>query len=145
MTITVNDRQSLFDIALIALGGVAGVFDLAQRNNIPITASLADRQLISYEMTDVVSHNVRRAYALQSIAPATDIPRADYQELLFLTGSRRPVTRPRPSLTPADAFVSIDKLSEVIDSLAAGKTPAKAQSKQNLSRIFSNPFDETFA
>lgn len=145
MIITVNDRQSLFDIALIALGGVAGVFDLARRNNIPITAHLADGQRIAYEMADVVSPNIRRTYSLHGIAPATDMPKADYMELLYLTGSLRPVITRRPVLSTSDKFVNIDKLSEVIGTLAAGKAPAKAQSKQNLSRLFSNPFDETFA
>lgn len=145
MTITVNDRQTLFDIALTALGGVAGVFDLARRNNIPITATLSDGQRLAYEMEDVVSPNVRRAYSLQDITPATDMVKADYNELLYQTGTRRPPISNRVDLSTTEEFVNIDKLAEVLDTLATGKTPAKAQSNQNLSRIFSNPFDETFA
>ena len=73
MQITVNDRQTLLDIAVIALGSAAGVFALAQRNGLPITATLSNGQTLNYELEDVVSHAVRSAYALRRISPATDI------------------------------------------------------------------------
>ena len=43
MQITVNDRQTLLDIAVIVLGSAAGVFALAQRNGLPVTATQIGR------------------------------------------------------------------------------------------------------
>ncbi|MEE0979891.1 MAG: hypothetical protein UH625_10870, partial [Muribaculaceae bacterium] len=80
MQFIVSDRQTLLDAAVIALGSVVGVFALAQRNDISITATLADGLPLSFELEDVVDPAVRSAYAVQHISPATDIPRADYLE-----------------------------------------------------------------
>ena len=77
MQITVNDRQTLLDIAVIVLGSAAGVFALAQRNGLPVTATLADGQTLTYELEDVVSPAVRSAYALRRSSPATDIDAAE--------------------------------------------------------------------
>ncbi len=142
MQITVNDRQTMLDIAVIALGSVAGVFALAVRNGLSITAALTDGQQLSYELEDVVSGAVRSSYALESIAPATDILRADYMELLYATGTPRPVIV-GSSVKDDDALI-VNKIDEVLDELANGKTP-KPESKQQLTRIFQNPFDEIFS
>ena len=142
MQIIVNDRQTLLDIAVIALGSVAGVFALARRNGLSVTATLADGQTISYEMEDVVSPAVRSAYALQHISPATDINADEYRELLYMTGTMRPcIIRP---FTPLPDNLVIDKIDEVIGQLKMGK-PVKVQSKQQLTRIFQNPFSEVFS
>ncbi len=143
MQITVNDRQSLLDIAVIALGSVSGVFALARRNGLSVTATLADGQAITYELEDVVSPAVRSAYALQRISPATDIDLAEYRELLYMTGTRRPVIIRPPFDLSGDALV-IDKVDEVLD-LLDRKQPVKVQSKQQLTRIFSDPFSEVFS
>ncbi len=143
MQITVNDRQSLLDIAVIALGSVAGVFALARRNALSVTATLADGQSLSYEPEDVVSPAVRSAYALQRISPATDIDPAEYRELLYMTGTRRPVII-RPPFDLSDDALVIDKVDEVLD-LLDRKQPVKVQSKQQLTRIFSDPFSEVFS
>lgn len=142
MQITVNDRQSLLDIAVIALGSVSGVFALARRNGLSVTASLADGLSLTYELEDVVSPAVRSAYALRHISPATDIDPAEYSELLYMTGTRRPcIIRP---FVPAPDDLVIDKIDEVIGRLEAGK-PVKVQSKQQFTRIFSDPFSEVFS
>ena len=143
MQITVNDRQTLLDIAVIALGSAAGVFALAQRNGLPVTATLADGQTLNYELEDVVSPAVRSAYALRHICPATDIDPGEYKELLYQTGTKRPPL-PRPWIDRADDALVVDKLDEVLD-LLDRKEPVKVQSKQQLTRIFSDPFSEVFS
>lgn len=142
MQFIVSDRQTLIDAAIIALGSVAGVFALAKRNDISVTASLADGLPLSYELEDIVAPAVRSAYAVQRISPATDIPRAQYLELLYQTGTRRPpVINKFDPLTPD---IVVDKIDEVIADLEAGR-PLKIQSKQELTRIFQDPFDEVFS
>lgn len=143
MQITVNDRQTLLDIAVIALGSAAGVFALAQRNGLPVTATLADGQTLNYELEDVVSPAVRSAYALRHISPATDIDPGEYKELLYQTGTKRPPL-PRPWIDRADDALVLDKLDEVLD-LLDRKEPVKVESKQQLTRIFSDPFSEVFS
>lgn len=143
MQITVNDRQTLLDIAVIALGSAAGVFALAQRNGLPVTATLADGQTLNYELEDVVSPAVRSAYALRHISPTTDIDPGEYKELLYQTGTKRPPL-PRPWIDRADDALVVDKLDEVLD-LLDRKEPVKVESKQQLTRIFSDPFSEVFS
>lgn len=143
MQITVNDRQTLLDIAVIALGSAAGVFALAQRNGLPVTATLADGQTLNYELEDVVSPAVRSAYALRHICPATDIDPGEYKELLYQTGTKRP-TILRPWIDRADDALVVDKLDEVLD-LLDRRQPVKVESKQQLTRIFSDPFSEVFS
>lgn len=141
MQIIVNDRQTLLDIALVALGSAAGVFALAQRNGLSVTATLTDGQTLAYELEDVVSPAVRSAYALRHISPATDIDPAQYRELLYLTGTKRPLVL-RPEL-PRDTVV-LDKVDEVID-LLDKKRPVNVQSKQEFTRVFDDPFSEVFS
>ncbi len=144
MQITVNDRQTLLDIAVIALGSVAGVFALAQRNGLPITATLSDGQALAYELDDVVSHAVRSEYALRRISPATDIDAAEYRELLYATGTRRPVVTRPPLVDLSADKLNVDKIDEVLGQLANGQ-PVKVESRQQLTRIFSDPFSEIFS
>lgn len=143
MQITVNDRQTLLDIAVIALGSAAGVFALAQRNGLPVTASLADGQTLNYELEDVVSPAVRSAYALRHICPATDIDPGEYKELLYQTGTKRPSIT-RPWIDRSDDALVLDKVDEVLD-LLDRKEPVKVESKQQFTRIFSDPFSEVFS
>ena len=141
MQITVNDRQSLPDIALLALGSLAGLFALAVRNGISVTSQLSDGQVLNYELEDVVSLSVRSAYALQSIAPATDIDRVDYLELLYQTGTPRPLKK----LQRPDPETAIpDKLVEVLEALEKGET-INPESSREFTRIFDNPFSEIFS
>lgn len=142
MQITVNNRQSLLDIAVIALGSVAGVFAIAERNGLSVTAILEDGSTLGYELEDVVNPAVRSAYALRRICPATDMEPSEYRELLYQTGTRRPcIIRP---FVPAPDDLVIEKVDEVIGLLGAGE-PVKVQSKQQLTRIFQNPFSEVFS
>lgn len=141
MQITVNDRQSLPDIALLALGSLAGLFALAVRNGISVTSQLSDGQVLNYELEDVVSLSVRSAYALQSIAPATDIDRADYLELLYQTGTPRPL---RKVQKPDPETAIPDKLEEVLEALEKGETIIP-KAPQQFTRVFQDPFSEVFS
>lgn len=85
MQITVKDRQSLADIAVQYLGGVEGIFALAERNGISITARLADGQTLDWELADTVDAQVQRIYAAQGIEPATDISGKEANALLQAT------------------------------------------------------------
>lgn len=141
MQLTVKDRQSLPDIALLALGSLAGVFSLAVRNGLSVTASLADGQPIEYELKDVVSDAVRSAYALQRICPATDIDPNEYKELLYATGTPRPAQK----RAPIDRETTIpDKLDEVLDALEKGETITPT-SPQQFTCVFQDPFSEVFS
>lgn len=144
MLFTVSDRQSLIDVAVIALGSVAGVFDLALRNNLSVTASLKDGQQITYEMDDVVAPRVRSAYAVQRISPATDMPRAQYLELLYATGTKRPPVAQKPFDYIDHPDIVVDKIDQVIADLNAGR-PVKSKSNQEFTRIFQDPFSEVFS
>ena len=85
MQITVKDRQSLADIAVQYLGGVEGIFALAERNGISITAKLKDGQTLDWELADTVDATVQKTYAAQGIEPATDIPQKEMEALLTAT------------------------------------------------------------
>ena len=85
MQIAVKDRQSLADIAVEYLGGVEGIFALAERNGISITARLEDGQTLDWELADTVDATVQRIYAAQGIEPATDIPQKEMEALLTAT------------------------------------------------------------
>lgn len=85
MQITVKDRQSLADIAVQYLGGVEGIFALAERNGISITARLADGQTLDWELADTVDTQVQKTYAAQGIEPATDISAQEANALLTAT------------------------------------------------------------
>ncbi len=85
MQITVKDRQSLADIAVEYLGGVEGIFALAERNGISITARLEDGQTLDWELADTVDAQVQKTYAAQGIEPATDISGKEANVLLQAT------------------------------------------------------------
>lgn len=85
MQIAVKDRQSLADIAVEYLGGVEGIFALAERNGISITARLEDGQTLDWELADTVDAQVQKTYAAQGIEPATDISAKETNVLLRAT------------------------------------------------------------
>lgn len=143
MQITVNDRQTLFDIALLALGSASGVFALAVRNGLSVTATLSDGQQLEYEAADIISQPVRDAYELERISPATDMLRAEYLELLYQTGTPRQIVS-RPLVPDRADVLVVDKIDQVLDDLNAGR-PVLVESTQQLTRIFQDPFDEVFS
>lgn len=146
MEITVKDRQTLLDVAIIALGSAAGVFALVQANGVSLTASLKDGQVLQYQAADIVSDRVRSAYEVRHLSPATDVERLQYLQLLKATGSNitLPTVVDRAETIPADRL-PLDAFEQAVADAAAGR-PARAPERPvHLTRIFQNPFDDTFA
>lgn len=128
MQITVKDRQSLADIAVQYLGGVEGIFALAERNGISITARLTDGQKLDWELTDTVDATVQRIYEAHGIEPATDISAAEANTLLaatkrYFNGCIMPPP-PRRDLfvVDADTFVKGWQLSNIGSQFGNGTT-----------------------
>lgn len=129
----------MFDISVQCLGGVEGVFALAERNGVSITARLKDGMILTWDHTDVVNAIVQKTYADRGIMPATDIEAKEMQALLGIV----------PSVSDSDATVSddavvVDKIDQIIADLVAGKEVV-SESDLSLTRIFDNPFDVVFA
>lgn len=72
MSVTVQSRQTLLDIALQECGGVEGVFNLAARNDLSITDVLSVGREIEAAPEDVVNRTVADYYRINNITPATE-------------------------------------------------------------------------
>lgn len=147
MEITVKDRQTLLDVAIVALGSAAGVFAFVRRNGISLTARLADGQVLAYDAADIIAPAIRDTYDVRGLSPATDIDSAEYKSLLIATGS----SAKRYNDTIADTVteqpggtLQVDPLEEAIADAIAGRPPKK-NTEIHLTRIFQNPFDDIFA
>lgn len=147
MEITVKDRQTLLDVAIVALGSAAGVFAFVRRNGISLTARLADGQVLAYDAADIIAPAIRDTYDVRGLSPATDIDSAEYKSLLIATGS----SAKRYNDTMADTVteqpggtLQVDPLEEAIADAIAGRPPKK-NTEIHLTRIFRNPFDDIFA
>jgi len=147
MEAIVKDRQTLLDMAVQTLGGVEGVFALAERNGLSITARLDDGEALAWENSDTVSLKVQTQYAQCGLTPATEISTADMNELLYATGTPRPcILPPRrwTGTTIGEDAAPLDKIWEIIDTLDKGDS-VKKTSKIELTRIFADPFDSVFS
>lgn len=147
MEITVKDRQTLLDLAIIALGSVAGVFAFVRRNGISLTARLTDGQVLAYDAADIIAQAIRDTYDVRGLSPATDIDNTEYKSLLIATGS----SAKRYNDTMADTVteqpggtLQVDPLEEAIADAIAGRPPKK-NTEIHLTRIFQNQFDDIFA
>lgn len=147
MEIIVKDRQTLLDIAIATFGSAAGVFAFVRRNGISLTSALKDGQALTYEAADIIAPAIRDAYEVGGISPATDIDRTNYLRLLAATGSPFKsidgINAGIPVDLPASTF-EIDPLEEALSDVVAGRPP-KENTEIHLTRIFQNPFDDTFA
>ena len=147
MEIIVKDRQTLLDIAIATFGSAAGVFASVRRNGISLTSALKDGQALTYEAADIIAPAIRDAYEVGGISPATDIDRTSYLRLLAATGSPFKsidgINAGIPVDLPASTFES-DPLEEALSDVVAGRPP-KENTEIHLTRIFQNPFDDTFA
>lgn len=141
MEVTVKDRQSLFDISVQCLGGIEGVFSLAERNGLGITDRLSDGLVLTWEVADTVNAKVQQEYALRGIVPATDMEVREWNALLA-TAYAPPATE-QPQVKPSDD-VPVDKIDQIITDLENGKEIVSG-SGQVLTRLFDNPFDIVFA
>lgn len=147
MEIIVKDRQTLLDIAIATFGSAARVFALVRRNGISLTSALKDGQALTYEAADIIAPAIRDAYEVGGISPATDIDRTDYLRLLAATGSPFKSIDGINAGIPVDfpaATIEIDPLEEALSDVVAGRPP-KENTEIHLTRIFQNPFDDTFA
>lgn len=147
MEITVKDRQTLLDLAIAYLGSAAGVFALVGRNGISLTTRLKDGQSLIYEAEDIIAPNIREAFSVRRLSPATDMDGTEYKKLLSDTGSA--IMLPElnlPDLPPilVNKPMYIDPLEQAIADAAAGRPP-KENTQIHLTRIFQNPFDDIFA
>lgn len=147
MEIITKDRQTLLDLAIVALGSAAGVFALVRRNGISLTSKLTDGQALEYEAADIIATAIRDTYEVRGLSPATDMDNTEYLQLLAATGSTVvlpvKITAGQGAET-ADETLQIDPLEEAISNAAAGMPP-KENTQIHLTRIFQNPFDDTFA
>lgn len=147
MEIIVKDRQTLLDIAIASFGSAAGVFAFVRRNGISLTSALKDGQALTYEAADIIAPAIRDAYEVGGISPATDIDRTDYLRLLAATGSELKLSDKVNAGSTVDlpaATIEIDPLEEALSDVVAGRPP-KENTEIHLTRIFQNPFDDTFA
>lgn len=147
MEIIVKDRQTLLDIAIATFGSAAGAFAFVRRNGISLTSALKDGQALSYEAADIIAPAIRDAYEVGGISPATDIDRTDYLRLLAATGSELKLSDKVNAVGSVDlpaGTIEIDPLEEALSDVVAGRPP-KENTEIHLTRIFQNPFDDTFA
>ncbi len=141
MEVTVKDRQTLFDISVQCLGGIEGVFALAERNNLSITALLKDSRILMWENEDTVNVGVQKTYAERGLFPATDMEQSEYDALLVATAPPKAETAFKPT---DETLVYTDKIDEILADIQAGKDVVP-ESSLSLTRIFDNPFDIVFA
>lgn len=166
MEIRVRDRQTVLDVAVQYLGSAEAAFVLAARNGIELTQRLYDGQLLTYELADVINDRVRRTFALQGIAPATEITKKEEQELLTATAKWIAGKVFPPYIVPADGITRLgtdrdnltnraDRTTAVEDILnattermrkaAARNVEIESESGTTLARIFTDQFNDVFA
>lgn len=102
MQYTTLDRQTLPDLAVTLLGSMEGLFTLAERLGVSITARLAAGRTVTYDEGDIIDRDIARRMSASGLPVATDISTADMDALLASTDPRGHV--PRPS-TPTDSVI----------------------------------------
>ena len=163
MIITVKDRQSLLDIAVQYLGGIEGVFSLAERNDISITDRLNDGQQLYCDIADTISDKVALYFSNSEVSPATDISVNEQNSLMQQTkiGSYCVIPPRRRSAVITNIGTQYDsntadgaetKSDSVIDDTtnnikkAASKgTTYISESGETLARLFTDQFNDVFA
>ena len=155
----------MLDVAVQYLGSAEAAFVLAARNGIELTQRLYDGQLLTYELADVLNERVRQTFALQGIAPATEITKKEEQELLTATAKwvagkvLPPYIVPdgftrlgtdRDNLTNrADRTTAVEDIlnatAERVRKAAARNVEIESESGTTLARIFSDQFNDVFA
>lgn len=71
MEVTVKDRQTVLDVQIIACGCLEGIISTCALNDISVTESLTDGQVL--QVAEVVQASVAKTYANKGYSPATDI------------------------------------------------------------------------
>lgn len=73
MKITVKERQTLLDIALMTAGTVAAAIEIAEANGLSLTDELSDGQELEVpEPTSAREAQIVRRYRAQGVEPATE-------------------------------------------------------------------------
>ncbi len=133
MKVTVKDRQSLFDVAIIVLGSAEGVFALAERNGLSITDRLTDGQVLEYDLGDIVDTRTAELVAARGICPATEIPTTDERELLLRlrrVNGTNIMPPPRPRLVRPATLTTIGTMYDSGVTTATNKTAEAAEEPQ---------------
>lgn len=150
MEVTVEDRQSMADLAIQTLGGVDGLFALAGRNGLGITAQLRDGMVLEWNYADTVNPVVQRAYAERGIRPATDLDlsrtngRDEYGRLMYSTAPYTAIILPDLDKPATKPDIDMDRLGGIIADLEAGKPVVPEHKAPQLTGSFSEPFDTMF-
>lgn len=82
MIVCVKDGQCLVDIALMMTGATEGVWALALRNGLSVTATIEHGTEIAWEGEDIKDALTVRRYQTEGICPATEISSRALWELL---------------------------------------------------------------
>lgn len=75
--VTVQDGQSLVDIALQVYGSAEGTFILARNNGLAISDPVEPGQILTYDEQKTADRKVVAYYAEHGISPATTISEDD--------------------------------------------------------------------
>lgn len=168
MTVTVKDRQSLLDVAIMVLGSATGVFALAERNGLSITDRLTEGQVLEYDLGDIVDERTAKLVQARGVCPATDILANDEQLLYSRTMSvlknadpLSALVRPREitnlgtqyesgvnavveeAQAPEDDILS-SAMNDAINAAGNNEEPPQ-ESGQAVTEIFSSEFNDIFA
>ncbi len=77
MKMTVKERQTLLDVALIEYGSLETVMELAAANGVALTDELEDGQVLTIPATVDRDTRTVALYSVQRIKPATGLSGAD--------------------------------------------------------------------
>ncbi|MDR3227757.1 MAG: LysM domain-containing protein [Prevotellaceae bacterium] len=85
MQTTVQNRQTLLDIAVQEMGSAEAVFELAAANNLSITDALENGQILQIPQSanNYVQRQVVKYYNVNKINPATAIENATPEGIEF--------------------------------------------------------------
>ena len=92
MIARVLDGQSLVDVALMTTGAVEGVWALALRNGLSVTAALPYGSDILYEDVDVIDARTVSRYRTDAVRPATEVSDATLATLMGTPDAVRDAT-----------------------------------------------------
>ncbi|MRI63996.1 hypothetical protein EDM00_08350 [Ornithobacterium rhinotracheale] len=71
MQIIVLHKQSLFDVCLMHTGSIAGIFELAEANNLSITDDVEAGQRLELPQVIAQDADILNYYTAKNIQPAT--------------------------------------------------------------------------
>lgn len=71
MTATIQERQTVFDLALQYFGSAEACFLVAERLGIAVTDTPPVGVTFNYEITDIIDHRVVDYYSKNGIIPTT--------------------------------------------------------------------------